>query len=114
MHEACARECFKSRDYLWVIGSARAVARKAARKAAQKALENEAKVIAKRIRGEIVGTLSKKGRSGSAIGAQLDVKVGAQLVRDANIIKSSSPKLAAVLRTKGLRLQDKGRAGRHR
>jgi len=74
--------------------------------------DEQARNIANKLRKDFVGDLSKKGRSGSPVGAQLDVKVGAELVRQANKVVDKALKEA--MKALGKRLQDRGRSGRHK
>jgi hypothetical protein len=67
---------------------------------------------AQQLHDEIVRSLSKTGRSGGAVGAQLDKKVGAQLVRDGNLIQD--PATAEAYKAAGRRLMNQGKGGVHR
>ena len=69
----------------------------------------EASRIAQAIKDGLVDSLSKPGRSGGAIGAQLNKKAGAELVRQAN--KTTDKTLAAAMKSMGHQLQKRGKGG---
>jgi hypothetical protein len=91
-------------------------AEKSIREATQSALRTQVREIKNTLEKEIfeAANLSKTGRSGGAIGAQLDMKLGNRLVQEANKVKSSFPELAAELKKEGNRLLLRGKSGTHK
>jgi hypothetical protein len=73
-----------------------------------------ARDVAAEVRTEVMRDrdLTKTGRSGGAIGAQADVKVGAELIRRAN--QTRDKELAAELKKLGKRLIERGQSGVHK
>lgn len=96
------------------------VAEKAVSEAAEKAAKNEVlSITVTRIKNAIreavfaEANLSKTGRSGGAIGAQLDKKVGARLVQEGNKT-GISRELSEALKKEGARAVNKGGGGVHK
>jgi hypothetical protein len=73
-----------------------------------------ARELADEIRTEVMSDrdLTKTGRSGGAIGAQADRRVGAELIRRAN--QTRDKELAAELKKLGKRLIERGQSGVHK
>lgn len=82
----------------------------------RKALRQEATTIKNQLRQEIFeqSDLNKPGRSGGAVGAQLNVRLGNRLQQHANTIKTTNPALAATLKKEGQRLIKTGKSGKHK
>ncbi|MGE5416091.1 MAG: DUF4157 domain-containing protein [Acidobacteriota bacterium] len=74
--------------------------------------DETARRLANELRQEIVKDLSKPGRSGGAIGAQADKRVGAELIRIAN--KTADKELEKALKALGERLIERGKSGLHK
>ncbi|RLB45612.1 MAG: hypothetical protein DRI90_28270 [Deltaproteobacteria bacterium] len=76
----------------------------------------EVKATKDRLRQEIMDdqNLSKAGRSGTAVGAQLDTRLGAALGREGNRVKTSDPALSDALKKEGERTRTTGKSNKHK
>jgi len=79
-------------------------------------LDAEMKKIKNELRAEVFESKnwSKAGRSGDAVGAQVDKSLGNRMVQEANNIKGRFPELAEALKKEGKRLVNRGNSGAHK